>query len=585
MNTTKNLKRLPLLIISLLFSCLLLTGCVGSKQSDAQVQKAFDSFTENIFLTEIQQDGLTFNYTLAHPESYGIDAPATTLGDYSLSAMKENLASTENYLSALKDFSYRQLSQEQKLTYDILKNYLKQELDGSNYLLYNNVLSKTIGIQAQLPVLFAEYNFSDKASVDCYLSLLSDIERYFNQILSFEEIKIKNNLFMSHTTAEDIIAQCQNFISKTEDNLLIQIFNDRIETIAGLSENEKKEYKEKNKDIVLNSVIPAYKNIISFMTEYKDSGINSGGLCYFPEGKEYYQYLVSTSTGSSKTIKEIDKILDEYLASSMEKMQAIAIKDVSILEKAENLTYPLTDPAKILTYLEKAIEKDYPAMESVDYSIKYVHESLQPDISPAFYLTPPIDDSSINSIYINPYKDYNMDTIFTTLAHEGYPGHLYQNVYFNRTAPSPIRSILGCTGYSEGWATYVEMDSYFLSGIEETLAAFLSANNLASLCMYGKIDVGVNYYGWDLEKTSAYLRQFGVEDPAIIKEIHQSMIAEPGNYLNYILGCIEFKELRKTAEEKLGGDFSLKDFHELILSTGPCTFDTLREQLKNWMKK
>ncbi len=585
MNTTKNPKRLPLLIISLLFSCLLLTGCFGSKQSDAQVQKAFDSFTENIFLTEIQQDGLTFNYTLAHPEIYGIDAPATTLGDYSLSAMKENLASAENYLSALKDFSYRQLSQEQKLTYDILKNYLKQELDGSNYLLYNNVLSKTIGIQAQLPVLFAEYNFSDKASVDCYLSLLSDIERYFNQILSFEEIKIKNNLFMSHTTAEDIIAQCQNFISKTEDNLLIQIFNDRIETIAGLSENEKKEYKEKNKDIVLNSVIPAYKNIISFMTEYKDSGINSGGLCYFPEGKEYYQYLVSTSTGSSKTIKEIDKILDEYLASSMEKMQAIAIKDVSILEKAENLTYPLTDPAKILTYLEKAIEKDYPAMESVDYSIKYVHESLQPDISPAFYLTPPIDDSSINSIYINPYKDYNMDTIFTTLAHEGYPGHLYQNVYFNRTAPSPIRSILGCTGYSEGWATYVEMDSYFLSGIEETLAAFLSANNLASLCMYGKIDVGVNYYGWDLEKTSAYLRQFGIEDPAIIKEIHQSMIAEPGNYLNYILGCIEFKELRKTAEEKLGGDFSLKDFHELILSTGPCTFDTLREQLKNWMKK
>lgn len=585
MNTMKNPKRLLTLFGSWFLCCLLFTGCFAAKQSDTQVQQSFDDFLNQIFITEIQKDGITFNYTLAHPENYGIEGTADTLGNYSLDAMKAELAVTENYLSTLKDFPYRQLSTEQKLTYDILKDYLKQELDGSDFLLYKNALSKTIGLQAQLPVLFAEFNFSGKASVDCYLSLLSDIERYYQQVLSFEELKIKNNLFMSHATAADIISQCRNFISKTEDNLLIEVFNDRIETIEGLSEAEIKEYKKKNREIVLNSVIPAYKNMISFLTQYQDSGVNSGGLCYFPKGKEYYQYLVEISTGSSKSIKEIDEALEEQLNASMQTMQDIANKDPSILEQAMDVSYPLTEPAKILSYLEEATKKDYPAMDAVEYSIKYVHESLQPDISPAFYLTPPVDDCSNNSIYINPYREYDMDGIFTTLAHEGYPGHLYQNVYFNRTAPSPIRCLLSYTGYSEGWATYVEMDSYFLSGIEQTLAAFLSANNLASLCMYGKVDIGVNYYGWDLSKTSSFLAQFGVEDAEAIKEIYQSMIAEPGNYLNYILGCIEFKELRARAEKKLGKNFVLKDFHEFILSTGPASFDILKRYLKTWMAK
>jgi uncharacterized protein (DUF885 family) len=173
-----------------------------------------------------------------------------------------------------------------------------------------------------------------------------------------------------------------------------------------------------------------------------------------------------------------------------------------------------------------------------------------------------------------------MDTIFTTLAHEGYPGHLYQNVFFHRTNPSPVRSIVGYSGYSEGWATYVEMDSYYLAGIGDALAEFLRANNLASLCMYGKIDVGVNYYGWDLEKTKDYLLTFGIEDSASCEEIYRAMVAEPGNYLNYIVGCIEFLELREAAAKKLKDDFVLKDFHEAILSIGPTSFDVLRNYLK-----
>lgn len=584
MNTVKQ-HRLSLFLGSLFLTCILLTGCFGKGQSDEQVQAAFDTFLNDVFVTEVKEDGITFNYTLSHPENYGITEVPKTLGDYSLDYMEKDMVKSENLLSALKDFPYRKLTDEQKLTYDVLKAALEQNLKGSDFLLYQRTFSKTVGLQAQLPVLFAEYHFSDKASVDTYLALLADIERYYQQILDFEEEKIEAGLFMSHATASDIIEQCQDFISKTDNNLLIEIFNDQIETIDELSSEEKNAYRQKNEEIVLNSVIPSYKNIISFLTQHIDDGVNSGGLCYLPEGKEYYQYLVSSSTGSSKTIKEVDEALDDLLRDTMKDLQRIASENPEILEDAMNVSFPMTDPAKILSYLEEAIKTDYPEIEKVDYSIKYVHESLQPSISPAFYLTPPIDDDNQNSIYINPYKDYNLDAIFTTLAHEGYPGHLYQNVYFNQTNPPAIRSLLSCTGYSEGWATYVEMDSYYLSGIEMTLADFLHANNLATLCMYGKVDVGVNYYGWDLSKTTDYLKQFGVTDTAVIKEIYQAMIAEPGNYLNYILGCIEFLEMKDTATNKLGDSFVLKDFHEFILSCGPARFEILNDYLKKWTKK
>lgn len=584
MNTVKNLRQRYLFLGGLLL-CLFLTGCFGEKQSDAEVQKAFDTYLEQIFTSEVQKDGISCNYSLAHPEAYGIETLPDTLGDCTEAAFKDDLVSMENYLSSLEAFPYRQLSKEQQLTYDIFKDYLEQSLEGSDYFLYRGTLSKTIGLQAQLPVLFAEYHFSDAASVDNYLSLLSDVERYYSDLLTVEELKIKNGLFMSHTTAADIISQCQNFIKKTDDNLLIEVFNDRIKTVEGLSAAEKESYIKKNRDIVLTSVIPAYKSLISFLTEHIDSGVNSGGLCYLPEGKDYYQYLVSTSTGSSKTIKEIDKALDQRLKLAMTSMQNIFTESPDILEQAQKVSFPMTDPEEILSYLETSIQTDYPALKKdTGYTIKYVHESLQPDVSPAFYLTPQIDAAENNSIYINPYQDYNLDRIFTTLAHEGYPGHLYQNVYFYQTGPSPVRSLINYTGYSEGWATYVEMDSYLLSGIDKTLAEFLRANNLATLCMYGKVDVGVNYYGWDLEKTASYLKQFGIEDSAIVKEIYQSMIAEPGNYLNYILGYIEFQELKEEAQKKLGDSFQLRDFHEFILSTGPASFDVLNDRMKDWAK-
>ncbi|MEG2440262.1 MAG: DUF885 domain-containing protein [Acetivibrio sp.] len=530
-----------------------------------------------MFVNEVQSDSITLNYTLCEPEKYGITSYTPTLGEYSLSYMKEYQAILENYKNRLHGFPYRKLTFEQQKTYDVLDQYFNLCLIDEDLLLYSETLGPNTGIQAQLPILLSEYNFTDKDDFSDYLSLLSCVDDYFEEIIVFEKEKAKNGLFMSDHTADQIINQCSLFIDSQKDNALIEVFNDRLDSIDWLSKKEKAVLKKKNKKQVETQVIPAYVSLIKGLRGLKGSGINEEGLSHFPEGKNYYTYLVQYYTGSSRTIPEMRKLLEKNIDENILEIQKIAKEDPTILEKIKKVTFPLTDPDQILSYLEKNISDAYPPLNSVHYQIKYVHPSLEEYLSPAFYLSPPLDHYTENSIYINPYDAYDLSDIFTTLAHEGYPGHLYQTIFFNEVHTYPIRSLLNFSGYSEGWASYAEFDSYERAGLDSSTAALLKANQAATICIYGDIDLGVNYYGWSYEDTKKYLKKFGIRDEASATSIYSAMIQEPGNYLKYAGGYVEIMELQKTAEKKLKKNFDLKTFREYFLRFGPAPFNVIEK--------
>lgn len=578
----KKLKQLSLLFI-LCTIIIFAVGCQGTQQS-ASEQKKFDAYMNEIFKSEVQSDSITLNYTLTYPENYGITDFKPTLGSYTLDSMKEGAAVTENYLANLKKFNYKQLSDDQKLTYDILKNYLTLDQDAADLLLYTESLGPTTGIQAQLPILLAEYNFNSKEDIVRYLELLPCVYNFFEDIVTMEQEKSKAGLFMNDTTADSIIEQCSAFISDPEDNYLIEIFNDRVDNFKGLTDGEKNAYKKTNKEAILNKVIPAYENLVNGLAALKGTGKNPGGLSGLPEGKRYYEYLVKSQTGSGKSIAKIDKLLDSTVNVCLLNMAKIAADDPAVFDKFDTYEYPLTDPEEIINYLKDKTKADFPDLTDVNCTIKYVHKSLEDHLSPAFYLTPPIDNVSRNNIYINGGKDFDLSQIFTTMAHEGYPGHLYQTVYFSQQQKSPIRYLLSFGGYSEGWATYVEMYSYSIAGLDASLADMLKNNMVATLCMYAKVDVGVNYHNWTTDDVAKYLQDFGINDPDDVQTLFDVMVAEPGNYLKYTLGYLEFTELRQEAEAALKDKFSPKEFHEFILSTGPCQFYILQDQMKDWIK-
>lgn len=546
-------------------------------------QASFQAFTAEVFQTEVTSNTLTLHYSLENPNTYHIDDYPITFGSLSKNSIKESNAKIDDYLKALKNIDYKYLTNDQQLTYDILYDYYSNAKNNSDLIYYSECLSPTIGTQAQLPILLAEYTFHSEQDIVDYLTLLTQMDEYYSSIIDFENEKSELGLFMSNAVSDDIISQCNDFISNPENNFLIETFNTRIDSLDYLSDAAKSNYKLQNKSILYSDVIPAYKILVEGLTLLKNTCTNSKGLCYFENGQRYYEYLVKANTGSDRSIFELKTLLNTYMKNDLSQMAQIAANNPTILATADSYNFDLSDPTLILEDLKTKIISDFPLPPDASYTVKYVDSSLSKHLSPAFYLTPPIDNIKDNLIYINPDSNYSKIDLYTTLAHEGYPGHLYQNIYFNTNNFEPVRKLLNYGGYSEGWATYVEMYSFHLANIDSNLASLLQLNNAVTLYLYANMDIGINYYGWTLEDTANYLADFGFDDADTVSEIYCAIISEPSNYLKYCIGYLEFMELKKTASETLGSSFNLKDFHQFILDTGPAPFYIIEKYMNVWM--
>lgn len=557
---------------------------VQDNRSVKKTQSDFDALIQQIFRDEVTSDSFTLNYTLKAKENYGITQEKPTLGEYSLKEMKNSLVISENRVATLETYDYEKLTKEQKLIYDTIYLLSKQNLEAADFLEYTECLGPTTGIQTQLPVYFAEYSLRSKNDVDTYLELLNLVPAYFKEILSFEQMKAKKGIFMSETTAQAIIDQCNDFVSKTEQNYLITIFAGKLLSVADMTDTEKSTYEQKNKELVLNAVIPAYKNLAEGLKELIGSSKNQKGLCYLEKGKEYYSYLVKAKTGSDRSIKEIEHILDNKIEELKKKIAKVISDTPDVYYQAQKAEYTYNTPQTAMEHLKKAIQKDFPALdESIGYELKYVDASLEESMSPAFYLTPAIDDYKNNVIYINRNKRYDLSKAFTTIGHEGYPGHLYQTCYFQSQNPSPLRSMINVAGYTEGWGTYAELYGYDLAGLKKDVAKLLKENTLITLCLYAKADIGIHYKGWDQKKLQRYLTDFGFSKSNMMA-IYQSLLAEPASYMPYTIGYLEIDDLLKDAKKQLGRKFVLKDFHKFFLSLGPVPFTVAKDRMQGWIE-
>ena len=208
-------------------------------------------------------------------------------------------------------------------------------------------------------------------------------------------------------------------------------------------------------------------------------------------------------------------------------------------------------------------------------------------LSPAFYLTPPLDTKTPNTIYINHGRSISNLELFTTLSHEGFPGHLYQTVYFGRQNPSHIRYLIDSSGYVEGWATYVE--SYAYGYAADSLSCQSSSdfaqlswlNRSVNLCIYSLLDVGIHYRGWTSSQAGRFLGAFGIRDASVVAEIYRYITETPANYLKYYVGYLNFLDLKEEQQTLLGKDFDLKKFHQQLLTIGPVQFPVLKKYIGN----
>lgn len=567
---------LPCCLLVILISFLSGNAFWSSLHAESS-DRQFRTFTRSLFQTEVSANTISLHYTLRSPSDYGIaDIPAT-YGSLSSDPVAAK-ASIRNVLSSLQEFDPDTLSSENALTFKILDTYLKNASTGTDYLLYQEPLGPVSGIHTQLPVLLSEYSFYDTQDVETYLALLKETPSYFDSVIWFEQKKAASGLFMPDYQADSVLDTCQSFIDMGKENYLVSTFNERIASLDLLPENKKDSFQKENIKLVTEEIYPAYQNLITAIKSLKGKGMNEQGLSHFHYGKKYYEYLVRQTTGCNESISRLRLMTRAQILEDLSAMQKVLFPADAALTQASVLEQ--TSPDSMLDDLRSKITDTFPKIPDVDFQVKYVPESMQDYLSPAFYMIPAIDNLTENVIYINNGQTASGLNLYTTLAHEGYPGHLYQTVYFSASEPDPIRSILDFGGYVEGWATYAEMMSYYLAPLPKTEASLLQKNSSVILGLYALADMGIHYDGWSVTDTVRFFSDYGINDPNAVQSVYKLIIGSPANYLKYYIGYLKFYELKKEMADALGNQFSQKEFHRAVLDVGPAPFEIVYDEVE-----
>lgn len=544
---------------------------------------SFSEFCTTLFREEMKSNTMNLHFTLKDPKAAGIDSYEITLGSLSGDSPHNQARQLKKLSEELKKYSHRSLKGKDRLTCRLLSDYISRQQNLAAYPYYDEPLTPSGGVTSQLPVLLAEYTFRNTRDIKDYLGLLSQMDTYFLGILDYEQKKADAGLFMSDEACLKVIEGCEVFTEHPDDNFLIDTFSNRLNAMDGLTDTQKNAYLKQHSKVLSDHVIPAYSQMIKGLTMLLGRGHNNWGLCNFPKGKAYYEAVVSADTGCDDSVEDLFSQIAKARREDLTFCQNLLKNNPKLASQSPKPDAALKEENAMLSRLQKEILTDFPAPPQTEVEICHVDPALSEYLAPAFYITAPIDDISHNRIYINDAKNDTDIYYFTTLAHEGYPGHLYQTICTSSYGAPEVLSLLNYPGYTEGWATYTEMQAFYYAGLDPDLASLLQHNQAATLSLYATADIGIHYFGWKKEKIAAFWSEYGVDDTATVKRITDLILEEPGNYLKYYVGYLKFRQMREqlALENK---SFSVSAFHEAILRTGPSPFSVLEETVRNQLK-
>lgn len=605
----------------LLISCILaiFTGITIFLFAYKRDEKIYTNISAEIFQDEMLASTLNMHYTLAYPENFGIHDYEVILPCYSAIDYLHSQATTENLLASLKKIDATKLSESDAYSHKLLTRSLENSLQLNNYAYYEEPLSPSSGMQSQLPILLAEYTFRDKQDVTDYLALLDQTDEYFSSLLRYEQEKAAAGLLMACSSLEKVKKQCDTIITQQElqqgTHFLQSTFTERLQHLceAGeLTNSEAEQFISQNNRLLTTVVQPAYEALADGLFLLQDSSIEVTGLAAKPFGEEYYSYLLRSETGSYRSLSDIRELLNQAFQREYESIRLLATEHPDILhylsEKNANDTFPYTSAEDMLEDLQLRMKSDFPSLPTVTenaekqtaesvlpaVSVKTVSPSLEKYCAPAFYLTAPLDDTDNNVIYINQKNSPTGVELYTTLAHEGYPGHLYQTVYSNRTFlnhnENKVRNLLWYGGYLEGWALYVEFQSFDYAAQlmkeqnqhkEAILIEMEKHNRSLQLCLYSLLDIMIHSENASYSQVAQVLETVGITEPNSVNAIYTYIAEEPCNYLKYYLGYLEILELREEAKALWGTSYSDYAFHKFYLDRGPSDFTSLLECLES----
>ena len=549
------------------------TPAFGSAEEE---QAAFKKFLDSVFVDMIGTNNLSVHFNLEHPEEYGI----TT--DFELTEETIDLAETyeqmKGYAEELVKFNYDNLTDAQKVDYDRLAYEIRvSELYKDVKVCLNIFMRENNNAVDSLSTALTEYPLAEEKDLELFLKDLGSIPSYLTSL--FAEMKklceagYGPTQGMFDTTMDNI----NNLCAPAERNVLLASFCSNMEN-SGFDADKINEYSTKVEELLSTETVPAFKRFYDDVKTLEQYVEEPKSLASREGGKEYYTMLVQTTTGSNWSV---DKMYDYLLKKAQDMISDYStayLKDQTITQRKQNMRYGTTDFRTILDDLKKRTAAEYPAIRDTQYTVSALPDELCVEGVLAYFLSPQADNPDRKIIRVNPKNKSSDVELFSTLAHEGYPGHLYQDEYFRATPGyHPINSALHYTGYMEGWATMMGTNAYLWATKNDAdVALFFDFDYTFPMSMIGCCDIGVNYFGWGRDELRNFMSE-NLLNAGAADEIYEMVTADPGVVLPYSLChflCIDIIDELMSSK-----NMTKKQAYEAFLKVGPCSFDVLRKNL------
>lgn len=564
------------------FLLLALCSC-GSPQN--RMQKQFDRFLKTSFTSFLESDALSAHTFYTKPNSYHTRGNRAA-NDLGTRPSQETFAKIreDNQLqqTELKKIDRSLLNEQQQVNYDLFLFQLQREqvLYQEKFDFYHSFFNAVNGIHTQLPVLFIEFRVLEEADITLLISLLQDSGAFLDAYLSYAEAQSAKGTLLAD--CKEVAAYCRTMAEEGENSPVLKTCVEKLETLS-LSESSKQEYAAQITQAVHQIFLPAYDKIASVMDGLAvQQSVPS--LAALPDGKAYYEALFQDRVGTSASAADWKKRLISFCDAQKQRLGNLAAHSQQSYEALFNGAFQTGYDSYdgIMEALKKAIQADFPDIGVIPYTIGEIPASIASKGVAAYFCVPPLDSQLPRTIKVN--KEASGDalgsiSLYQLLAHEGMPGHLYQNAYAAQMLPDePWRlSMLQFDGYTEGYAVYAQLHAVTYLPIEKDAAAVYQAAQLIQFTATAIMEIGIHYEGWSIDDAKAFLKTYGLENAA--GGLYASLANTPGVFTPYYAGAAQFLLLREMAEKQLEGRFNLKQFHTVLLQYGKVPFEFLTDRL------
>ena len=564
----------------------------NKKYTGEEAAKKLHELDEEIFKNG-KTDIISMVFDIEDPSKFGMNWPDVGIEPWSPDDDQKGQESIQQVLTTLNEIDFGSLELEDQILYDTLMHdyTLANEMNGMDY--YTSSMNSLTGENMELPIIFATLGFDDQADVERYLKMLADVKPYFESLFEYEKKVAEAGNSRPDAILDKLLESLEAVYKNHEGNYMYTTFEDRVNAMD-LDDAVKKDLIAKNKEILDTSFFPAYEELKKNMETLRGTAKTSGKICEMQGGKAFYEKYFQLRSGTSLTIDEAKKFLLDDINAKYSDFYAKLFK-LNQQQNDELMKHMSQDPSVAITtgsfesdveFCKDAIKSDFPDIGDVKYTIYHIPKELSKNLSPAAYMSTPVDDINKNVLMLNDHST-GLGDMLTTVAHEAFPGHLFEAVYHMQHMNNFYQKG-GTTAYKEGWSTYSEdyimnLTTGYDLQVYECFDLYIALLNYQ---MQAYLDICVHYDGWGRDEVVNFANQYFPGAGEELADAFYDRIVEIPCYVTpYCFGNMCCSKIINDAMAQYGSQYSKKEIHAAYLDMGPSSFDLLEKYMPLFVEK